>query len=969
MTPERWQQIKDVLATALEAAPVDRASYLNRSCAGDPGLLHDVELLLLDEEKLSPQFLNHTALATAAADVFPEEASRWIGRRVGAYKVLQQIGVGGMGEVYRAVRDDDHYQKEVALKLVRAGQDSGFVITRFKNERQILASLDHPNIARLLDGGTTEESTPYFVMELIEGQPISEYCDARRLSISDRLALFVQVCAAVQYAHQRLIIHRDLKPGNILVTSEGTPKLLDFGIAKIFGFDDVAQSSEATLTAFRVLTPGYASPEQIKGEPITTASDVYSLGVILYELLAGRSPYRVATRTAQEVARAVSEDEPEKPSLTVRRLEPQGGIAKPDTGEERSAVRDSSPQKLQKRLSGDLDNIVLMALRKEPSRRYASVEQFAEDIRRHLEQLPVLARKDTVRYRAAKFVTRHRAGVVASVAAVLALLGGLAMTLHEARVARIERARAEQRFDDVRNLANSLIFDVHDSIKDLPGSTPARKMIVDRALQYLNVLARESSGDMGLQRELAAAYERVGTVQGDYTENNLGDSQGALASYQKALEIRKQIDAGSRDWNDHLALAQNYRLVGHQQWANGDLHGAREHIDRATAISQNLNQAQPENSKILSELGFDYGASARLGYPEDRSSRQKIVADYRRALATDESLLKLKPDDVTALHGYAADLSGFGFVLEGSDPLAGLANYEKALEIDQKMSQISPEPRYQRRVAIDYGSIASVYDDVGDYAQAADYDMKDLVIFQDLTRADPKNALLQRGLAIAYSNTAAALVRAGKIELALQYSNKSVDLMQTLVASEPQKAYNQGKFASTLVTRGTILISANRPEAAIADFESARSMYESRNMEGTTYKRTNVAACDVKIGEAAARTQNDPAAADSYHQALTIVEPLISTESADLDALYVAADAYSGLGDISMRKAQRTGQTTDRQKSNWAEARSWYQLSLNTWHRFEHRNHTAPNSFQVGDPTLVARNLKRTEASLSSLMR
>ena len=961
MTPERWQQIKDVLATALEIVPAERASYLDRSCSADASLRHDVDLLLLDEEKLNPRFLSDTALAVATAEVLPEEPSRWIGRRIGVYRILEQIGAGGMGEVYSAVRADDEYHKQVALKVVRAGQDCGFVITRFKNERQILATLDHPNIARLLDGGTTQEGTPYFVMELIEGQPIGEYCDAHRLSISDRLALFTQVCSAVQYAHQRLIIHRDIKPGNILVTSQGTPKLLDFGIAKILGLDTLAPANDPTLTAFRVLTPGYASPEQIKGQPMTTSSDVYSLGVVLYELLTGRTPYRVATRSSHEVARAVCDDEPERPSASIRRVDAEGnGLSTPRTCEEFSAARGGSPEKLQKRLRGDLDNIVLMALRKEPSRRYSSVEQFAGDIRRNLATLPVVAQRDTARYRISKFVARHRAGVLAAVTVALALVAGLLITMREARL-------ANRRFNDVRGLANSLIFDVHDSIKDLPGSTPARKIIVDRALRYLNVLAQESNGDMGLQRELAAAYERVGTVEGDYTENNLGDSQGALASYQKALEIRKQVDAGSRDWNDHLALAQNYRLVGHQQWANGDLHGAREHIDRAIAISENLNQAQPENAKILSELGFDYGASARLGYPEDRAARQKIAGDYRRALAADEILLKLKPDDVTVLYGYSLDLSGLGFVLTESDPQAGLANYEKALEIDRKLSQMSPEPRYQRRVAVDYGSIASVYDDVGDYARAADYDVRDLAIFQDLTRADPKNALLRRGLAIAYSNTAAAFVRANKIELALEYSDKSVDIMRTLVASEPQKAYNQGKFAGTLVTRGTILISANRPEAAIADFESARSLYESRNMEGTTYKRTNVAACDVKIGEAAARKQNDQAAADSYHQALLIVEPLISTENPDLDALYVAADAYSGLGDISIRKAQRKGQTTDERKSNWAEARSWYQLSLNTWHRFEHPNHTAPNSFQVGDPVTAKKQLELAEKAVASL--
>jgi eukaryotic-like serine/threonine-protein kinase len=960
MNPEHWQKIKDVLAEALETAPAQRAAYLERSCTGDEVVRREVELLLEHEGDLSTQFLNEATFAEAVAKVLPPEDHPWLGHRFGAYKTIERIGAGGMGEVYRAFRADDQYRKEVALKVVRAGQDSDFIFSRFKNERQILATLDHPNIARLLDGGTTKNGTPYLVMELIEGRPIGEYCHAHDLSIRDRLALFMQVCAAVQYAHQWLIIHRDIKPGNILVTAEGVPKLLDFGIAKILDVQGQPGKGDSTQTIFRLLTPQYASPEQVRGEPITTASDVYSLGVVLYELLAGRSPYP-ANGAPQDAARAVCEVEPVKPSTAARLGATSARISGLNSDFD-SKAHPSPPDKLARQLRGDLDNIVLMALRKEPQRRYPSVEQFAEDVRRYLVTLPIAARQDTPQYRASKFVSRHKAGVAVAAAVALTLVVGLAITVREARI-------AQRRFDDVRSLANSLIFDVHDSIKDLPGSTPARKIIVDRALQYLNVLAQESNGDVGLQRELAAAYERVGAVQGDYTENNLGDSQGTLASYQKALEIRKQIEAGSRDWNDRLALAQNYRLVGHQQWANGDLHGAREHLDRAIAISENLIKAQPENSKIISELDLDYGASARLGYPEDRSARLKIVNDYRRALAADEILIKLKPDDLTALRGYALDLAGFGFILEGSDPLAGLASFEKALEIDRKVSQVSPEPRHQRSVAIDYGSIASVYDAIGDYARAVDYDMKDLAIFQDLSRADPKNALLRRGLAIAYNNTAAAAVKSGKIELALEYSNKSVDIMRTLAASESQKAYQQGKFASTLVTRGTILISANRPEAAIADFEKARSLYESRNMEGTTYKRTNVAACDVKIGEAATRAQNDQAAADSYHQALMIVEPLISTENADLDVLYVAADAYSGLGDISMKKARRPGQATGQTKSDWLEARSWYQSSLNTWHRFEHPNHTAPNSFQVGDPTIVAKKLNLVEAGLSSLMR
>jgi eukaryotic-like serine/threonine-protein kinase len=959
MTPERWQQVKSVLAEALEELPANRSAYLDRSCAGDEDLRHEVELCLKHERELSPRFLNETALPRAAANAFTAGAIPWVGRRIGVYKTIELIGVGGMGEVYRAFRADDQYRKEVALKVVRAGQDSGVILARFRNERQILASLEHPNIARLLDGGTTEEGAPYLVMELIEGQPIGQYCDAHKLTVSDRLSLFTQVCAAVQYAHQRLIIHRDIKPSNILVTQDGVPKLLDFGIAKVLGSDLQSQATE-TLTAFRALTPGYASPEQIRGEPVTTASDVYSLGVVLYELLTGRSPYAATTGAPQELLRQICELEPEKPSTTTDKQPRDPKAGQQLTVEEASAARNTSPLKLRKQLKGDLDNIALMALRKEPLRRYVSVEQFAEDIRRNLATLPVVAQKDTARYRVSKFVARHRAGVLAAVAVTLALVAGLVITMREAQL-------ANRRFNDVRSLTNSLIFDVHDSIKDLPGSTPAKKIIVDHALQYLNVLARESAGDMGLQRELASAYEKLGSVQGDYLENNLGDAEGTLTSYKKALELRKQIDSRSRDWNDRIALASGYRLVAHQQWANGDPGEARDNIAHAIAISEALNQEQGNNSKIVYELGFDHEVSGRIGYPGDPLANEKIIEDYRRALAGDEIELKITPNDVRLLHGYALDLSFLGTKLEGSDPQAALANYQKALEIDLRLTALSNELRYRRGVAMAYGSIGSVYDNLGDYQRAADNDEKDLAIYLDLTRSDPKNVLFRQGLAIAYVNAAAAHLRTGRIGLAVEDSTKGVEIMRTLVASATPKAFQRIIFAAILAVHGTILTAAGKTDAALADLERARSIYESFYKVGSMENHANVAACDVKLGEAAAKAGRDQQAQSYFHQALMLAEPLIATEAPDLDALYAAADAYSELGSLSARKGKRPGEPKEQRRIAWTEARSSYEQSVKTWQRIDHPNHTAPNFFQVGDPVTAKKQLELAEKAVVSL--
>jgi len=310
MKSERWQQVRAILDAAIALPRPERTAYLDKHCTDDLDLRREVESLLGSHDEAGSVFLNTPAADLTGAPAMPTR----IGRRIGVYQIVCEIGHGGMGEVYRAVRADGQYQKEVAVKLVRGGFDTAAVLERFRHERQILASLDHPNIARLYDGGTTEDGLPYLVMELIEGTPIDEYCEKHDLSINERLKLFTQVCAAVQYAHQRLVIHRDIKPSNILVTADGIPKLLDFGIAKIL---DPAASVETTLV--RPMTPEYASPEQVRGEPITTATDVYSLGVVLYRLLTGKSPYPETTRTPLELARVICEVEPARPSSALIR--------------------------------------------------------------------------------------------------------------------------------------------------------------------------------------------------------------------------------------------------------------------------------------------------------------------------------------------------------------------------------------------------------------------------------------------------------------------------------------------------------------------------------------------------------------------------------------------------------------------------------------------------------------------------
>jgi tRNA A-37 threonylcarbamoyl transferase component Bud32 len=443
-----WQRVKEVFEDAVMRAPDARAAFLEGACGGDLDLRREVDSLLAAHHDAGP-FLS----GPAQPDASPPEP-----RRIGPYRVLGVIAHGGMGTVYRAVRDDDAFQKTVALKLVRGGAASEFVERRFRQERQILGRLQHPHIATILDGGTSEEGHPYLVMEHVEGRPVTTWCDERALGARPRLALFGAVCAAVQYAHQNLVVHRDLKPDNILVTGDGTPKLLDFGIARLVAAG-VDPDTAPTASLLPMMTPEYASPEQVRGDPVTTASDVYALGVLLYELLAGRRPYEVKADSMAEIVRAVCQTDPPPPSAAFpARLAPS-------------------------ELKGDLDTIVMRALRKEPERRYPSVQALAEDVQRHLDGLPVRARPDTVRYRAAKFVGRNRGLVAATALVVLALAGGLMATLSQARIAEANRQRAERRFNEVcRDAGRSL-----EGLKRLQaqGSLPAASADAMRRLETL----------------------------------------------------------------------------------------------------------------------------------------------------------------------------------------------------------------------------------------------------------------------------------------------------------------------------------------------------------------------------------------------------------------------------------------------------------------------------------------------------
>jgi len=532
---EQWQQIEKIFYAAMELPHGEREAFVSQACAGDEDLRREVQALLAANQNAesfldSPVNMPPHSGTFSPTLVMPHPAANAgaaaeSGFRIGVYRLIREIGRGGMGAVWLAERADGQFYQQVAIKLLHAGSENEEVIRRFRHERQILASLDHPNIARLLDGGTTEDGRPYFVMEYIEGLPIDEYCRQHQVSVDDRLKLFRQVCAAVHYAHQNLVIHRDLKPSNIAVTADGTPKLLDFGIAKLIQ-PDLSRSYD-TLSGVTPMTPAYASPEQVRGEKLTTASDVYSLGVVLYELLTGRSPYRLKANIFGELMRAVIEQEPERPSTAITRSD-----GTPKT----NPITVEPTEKLRRRLSGDIDSIVLMALRKEPPSQYGSVEQFSEDVRRYLEGLPTVARRGTFGYRALKYIRRNKVPVAAAALIVLSLLGGIGATMRQAQIAKAAQFQAETEKSEAqsqRNRAEAALTIAEERRQQAEAARTEANQQRDEAETERNVAQtqRQRAETQELSNRQLLYTSRIGLAQQAWENSNIERMRELLDFY------------------------------------------------------------------------------------------------------------------------------------------------------------------------------------------------------------------------------------------------------------------------------------------------------------------------------------------------------------------------------------------------------------------------------------------------------
>ncbi len=898
MNSDQWQRIKEIYQSAVDLPADERTSFIALACAGDGSLREEVESLLVSHQSAA-DFIENPVFEAGAKLLIDERKELLQGRRIGPYRIIREIGRGGMGAVYLAERDDEHYRQHVAIKLIKRGMDTDAILHRFRNERQILATLEHPNIARLLDGGSTETGLPYLVMEYIEGTPIDEFCIAHQLSIPERLDLFRTVCSAVQYAHQNLIIHRDIKPGNILITSDGIPKLLDFGVAKVLS-PDLSQESGATSPGMLMMTPEYASPEQALGKPVATTTDVYSLGVVLYELLTGQQPHALKEKLPHEIAQHITDREPEKPSSAISKLD------------------QVSNQRLRHQLKGDLDTIILRALQSDPRQRYGSIEQFSEDIHRHLTGLPIMAREDSIIYRADRFIRRNWKGTAAAFLLFVVLLSGIIATSIQAQIARAQRARAEKEFNNVRKLADSFMFEFHDAIANLPGSTPARELVVRRAVEYLDGLAQEAGDDPSLQMELAAAYEKLGRIQGTHLLPSLGDSNGAIKSFQKSLMIREALLRASPENLDYVkALCDSYWYIADALVYRGEMSRALDYFRKGLDLKNKVQATAPGN-------------------PEYRFSQ----AGFNTAIGS--------------------------VLLAMGDIQGALERQQKAMEIRQSLFDAMPaDPRARRALAISHEYMGVLFDRMNNSATALEQQEKALTLRNELALSDPANTDIALMVYYSHFDLGGLLLEMNDSSAAMAHYQKALAIIEPLLKADPRSMEYRVDDASTRTGIGDVLAKNGSPKKALELYRNALATrldlvaIDPMNV----MHRSNLAETYVKAGRVMDDMGESDEALTNYQEGTEIYKTLSDSIPESAAVRGALADSFSTLGDHYVRRASGRSITAGTQLDNWQEARVWYSRSAEIWQSLRDHGTLVPAYSQK--PGIVSSAIQKCDEALS----
>jgi eukaryotic-like serine/threonine-protein kinase len=824
MTPERWQQVRDVLERALELALPERAAFLEASCEADPSLRREVEILLASDPRVPASFLNSSALAEGLAEgtigvdsISALQAGELFAQR---FRLIRELGEGGMGQVWLAEQTHP-VQRQVALKLIRAGMYDDALVQRFQSERQSLAIMDHPAIAKVFEAGTTPQGQPYFIMEYVPGLPITEYCDQKKLSIRDRLELFIQACEGVQHAHQKAIIHRDLKPAN-----KPVPRIIDFGLAKTFVPRSAGASLFTQLGQF-VGTPGYMSPEQADPQvpDIDTRTDVYSLGVILYVLLTGILPFEVKRQPLDELLRRLREEEPPRPSTKVR--------ADRDSLAGTARARGIEPHQLANLLRGDLDWISMKALDKDRARRYGAPSELVADIRRYLNNEPVVARPPSAAYQTGKFVKRNKLALAVATVFALVVLAGVVAIVREARIARGEQARSEQRFQSLRKLTNSLLFEFHDSIENLPGSTAARELVVRRALEYLEQIESEGHNDPATLRDLAAAYERLGQIQSQAFHPHMGGTgslQQAYELFEKALDIRRKLASSNPgDLSPQFDLLGSMMNVAGVYEERGDLDRALDLQQQRLEIEERL-ATKHDSEELRSAIG---GSLIGIGDLKIWLGDYGSAVDFmRRALAMSQASLDASPQSFQARRSVLRAHSWLG----------------TALKFDRQYSEAATETR------------------------------KGLVLAEQLAAGDPNNSYIQRYVGSDAEELCKCLAYAGLFSEVRRHCRRAIAIDEDMLKSDKDNVQASADSASTNLTTGLALYLMHSPQEALPFLRRADSMYleVARRDPDSQSNAIDHSVALIYAGRSEADLHRPDQARKDLEQAQAIIQPLVA---------------------------------------------------------------------------------------------
>lgn len=798
MSTTDWNEIDEIFHAALDATPDARGDVLDRLCSNRAEVRAEVESLL--EAYASATGFLH---ASAPIDLIAHETPVGVGTVLGTYRLMEEIGQGGMGTVFLAERTDGSFSHRVAIKVMRAPIADRDAARRFQVERQILASLRHPGIVTLIDGGTAPGGQPYLVMEHVEGQPISQWLRERKSPLEVRLRLFRQVCSAVHLAHQHGVVHRDLKPANIIVMRDGVPKVLDFGVAKLLE----RPGSVGTLTGLLPgpLTPNYASPEQLRGVGVTTASDVYSLGVLLFECVAGARPYETTGRPVDEVLRQVLDSPVARPSVVAERSGETG---------------DRLPYPA-KQLRGDIDAIVQKAMHLDPAQRYASAEELSDDVARWLGGKPVLAREPSLNYVMRKAAARHRVAAVAVVLAVVGVLAALGLALWQRQIAVRERAAAVQRFDEVRGLTTALIFKLHDAVARLPGSTEARKMIVSEALGYLDRLAASSDRE-DVRMELALGYKQVGRVQGDPQQANLGEREPALESFRRALAIFESLQ-GSPTLGDQALFetSQTNRLVAQTLGVLGRSEEAKAASVAALAAAEALLSQDPSNDEARRLV-----ASGHFSMALSETDRPTKLRHWLASEQGFEALLAAKPEDPDRMRNVALVNKYIGGHLQvDRNDAEAERRYRRALELDERRWKLDPDSRTVRfDLAIDLANVGSALARSDQRTEALAYYERSVAMREQLVESDPKDVLARATLARVLVTVARLRYEMGDQAGAARDASRSLDL--TLELPNASEMGSRQNAARSLLVLATVDADQRRQASACERYRLALGFVE-----------------------------------------------------------------------------------------------------------------------------------------------